>query len=92
MLNNARDEHWKVLRNTVSPTFSTAKLRRVSLTALMWRTRTCEQKTNREVSQIGNVDVGVNVDVESHPVGCSAPQTLLCSVCGSELNCALLSK
>ncbi len=27
----------------------------------------------REFSQIGNVDVGVNVDVESHPVGPSTP-------------------
>ncbi len=25
----------------------------------------------REVSQIGNVDVGMNVDVETHPVGYS---------------------
>ena len=28
----------------------------------------------REVSQIGNVDVDVNVDVESHPVGHNPPQ------------------
>ncbi len=28
----------------------------------------------REFSQIGNVDVGVNVDVESHPVGSSTQQ------------------
>ena len=34
-----------------------------------------------EFSQIGNVDVGVNVDVECHPVGFSTPQ-----------NCQLESK
>ncbi len=28
-----------------------------------------EVAANREVWQIGNVDVGVNVDIESHPVG-----------------------
>ncbi len=27
-----------------------------------------------EVSQIGNADVGVNIDVESHPVGSFTPQ------------------
>ncbi len=30
----------------------------------------------REVPQIGNVDVSVNVDVESHPVGSFTPQIL----------------
>ncbi len=30
----------------------------------------------REFSQIGNVDVGVNVDIESHPVGQHTPQIL----------------
>ncbi len=33
--------------------------------------------TSSEVSQIGNVEVGVNVDVASHPVGCSPPQILV---------------
>ncbi len=28
----------------------------------------------REFSQIGNVDTGMNVDIESHPVGSSTPQ------------------
>ncbi len=31
---------------------------------------------NREFSQIGNVDVGVNVDIQSHPVGHHTPQIL----------------
>ncbi len=33
---------------------------------------------NREFSQIGNVDAGVNVDVDSHPVGSSTPQNFQC--------------
>ncbi len=32
--------------------------------------------TSSKVSQIGNVDVGVNVNVESHPVGCNPLQIL----------------
>ncbi len=31
----------------------------------------------REVSQIGNVHVSVNINVEFHPVGCSTPHILL---------------
>ncbi len=33
----------------------------------------CRSNT-REVSQIGKVDVSVNMDVESHPVGFTTPQ------------------
>ncbi len=43
----------------------------------------------REFSQIGNVDVRVNVDVQSHPVGCSTPQTLFNSISHCALNSAL---
>ncbi len=43
----------------------------------------------REVSQIGNVDVDVSVDVESHPVGYSTPQIPLFCSC-SEQNSALI--
>ncbi len=32
--------------------------------------------TNREFSQIENVDVGMNVDVEFHPVGSFTPQNV----------------
>ncbi len=48
----------------------------------------CVRGDSREVSQIGNVDVGVNVDVQSHPVGCSPPQILLFLSC-SKPNCTL---
>ncbi len=36
--------------------------------------RFCQSLNTSEVSQIGNVDVSVNVDVESHPVGSFALQ------------------
>ncbi len=36
--------------------------------------RNALHRDTREFSQIGNVDVGVNVDVEYHPVGSSTPQ------------------
>ncbi len=47
---------------------------------------TAWQVISREFSQIENVGVCVNMDVEFHPVGCSTPQTLLNSVSSSTLN------
>ncbi len=34
-LSTVRDDHWKILRSTVSPTFSTGKLRQVMCTSLL---------------------------------------------------------
>ncbi len=36
---------------------------------------------NREVSKIRNVDVGVNAEVEPHPVGCTHPKILVFCSC-----------
>ena len=39
--------------------------------------KTTPLAANREVSQIGNVDADVNVDIQSHPVGHNPPQILV---------------
>ncbi len=41
-----------------------------------WFCKDDHKDSNGEFSQIGNVDVGVKVDVESHPVGHHTPQIL----------------
>ncbi len=53
---------------------------------LVWKRQNCKI---REVPQIVNVDISLNVDVESYPVGCSPPQIPVFLSC-SELNSAIV--